>query len=308
MSWADELDRRVRDLGNPVLVGLDPHLTLLPEEYSAAVDAARPRDERAAAIAGFCCELIDLCAGRVAAVKPQIAFFEVFGADGLAAWEAVVKHAHEADLLVLGDVKRGDISSTAGAYATAFLEGPQGCDPATLCDAITVNPYLGEDAVLPFVEACERTGKGIYVLVRTSNPGSALVQRHGEPALAEQVADAVARWGGGLVGDSGFSSIGAVVGATHKDELRAFRERMPQTPLLLPGFGAQGAGAEDIVDAFPGPGPSGALVNSSRGIAFAYRSERYSGLSWKDAASAALGDMIDEVSAALSARAPRVRT
>lgn len=308
MNWADELDRRVRDLGNPVLVGLDPHMDLLPEEYAAAVDTALPRDERAAAVAGFCCELIDVCAGRVAAVKPQIAFFEVFGADGLAAWETVVKHAHAAGLLVLGDVKRGDISSTAGAYATAFLEGLPGGDPTSLCDAITVNPYLGDDAVLPFVEACERTGKGIYVLVRTSNPGSARVQHHGEPALSVQVADAVAQWGSGLVGESGFSSIGAVVGATHKQELRSFRERMPRTPLLLPGFGAQGAGAEDIVDGFTGPGPSGALVNSSRGIAFAYRSERYSGLSWKDAASAALGDMIDEISAALSARAPRART
>ncbi len=284
------------------MVGLDPHLDLLPEEFTAARDATLPREERAQALADFCWELIDVCAGRVAVVKPQSAFFEVLGADGVAAWETVVTQAHEAGLLVLGDLKRGDIKSTAAAYASAYLDGAESNDANALCDAITVNPYLGDDSVEPFLEVCRRTGKGMYVLVRTSNPGGGTIQMHGTPPLCHAVADAVARWGEDLVGECGFSSVGAVVGATYSGELRDFRARMPQTPFLVPGMGAQGASAADTVDAFEPGGIRGAIINSSRGVAFAYRSPEHAGKAWKDAARDALDAMISEVTAALGAR------
>ena len=302
MSFADRLDAAVRAVKNPCLVGIDPHVDLLPPEFEAARDARAPRAERAAEVQRFCTELIDVCASRVAAIKPQSAFFELFGADGAVAWEAVVAHAHKKGLLVIGDVKRGDIASTAAAYASALLEGLPGTDKDSLCDAITVNPYLGEDALQPFVEACARSGKGIYVLVRTSNPGSPRFQLRGDPPLAYEVADVVRALGAPLVGRSGWSSVGAVVGATHAAELCAFRERLPETPLLLPGYGAQGATAADLAGAFPGPGPSGALVNSARGIAFAHRAGPHAGRPWKDAAAAALSDMIAEVGRALAER------
>lgn len=309
MTYADRLEEAVGRKGTPCLVGLDPHLDLLPDEFAGARDPALPRAERARRLADFCCELIDVVADRAPAVKPQSAFFEQLGADGVAAWERVVAHARGSGLIVIGDVKRGDISSTASAYARAFLSGVPGADRESLCDAITLNAFLGEDSVRPFLEACREADAGLYVLVRTSNPGSADFQRHGEPELSLCIADAVERWGAELVGASGFSSVGAVVGATHGEELRTFRARMPRAPLLLPGYGAQGASARDVVGAFRAASEgarhaaSGALVNSSRGIAFAWRAEPYRGTPWKDAASAALDHMIADLGEALRSRA-----
>ena len=306
MNFADRLQSQIELRGNPCLVGLDPHLDLLPPEYAAARDPRLPRAERARVLADFCCEVIDVVAGKVPAVKPQSAFFEVFGADGALAWERVVTKAHACGLIVIGDVKRGDIASTAAAYATAFLEGTGGGEQASLCDAVTLNPFLGADSIEPFLQVCARTGKGLYVLVRTSNKGSADFQRHGAPELSYVVADKVVAWGETLLGASGWSSVGAVVGATHGAELRAFRERMPRTPLLLPGYGAQGASARDVVDAFvrtQGGRLGGALVNSSRGITFAWRDGASAGLHWKDATRAALEAMIAELRGALGARA-----
>lgn len=314
VHFADRLDAAVARVGNPCLVGLDPHLAALPEEFARARDWRAPRGERARTMGDFVCALIEVVAGRAAAVKPQSAFFEIFGADGALAWERVVRAAHAADLLVIGDVKRGDIDSTARAYAQAFLEGPDAPgamenaaaagaterpDPHeahSLCDAITVNPYLGADSIQPFIEACRTSGKGIYVLVRTSNKDSALFQQHGIPPLFERVADAVVTAGADLVGERGLSSVGAVIGATHPQELAMLRARMPRTPFLLPGYGAQGAGAKDIAAGFL-PGGRGALVNSSRGISFAYRQPEYRGMHWKDAAKKALDHMIREVNA-----------
>ena len=299
VNFADRLQARIEARGNPCLVGLDPHLDLLPPEFAGARDLALPRAERARCLADFCCAVIDVVASRVAAVKPQSAFFEVLGADGVAAWERVVRAARDAELLVIGDVKRGDIASTASAYASAFLEGP------FACDAITLNPLLGGDSVEPFLRACARTDAGLYVLVRTSNPGSADFQRHGTPELSFAIARQVARWGSSLMGACGLSSIGAVVGATHGSELREFRAALPPPPFLLPGYGAQGASARDLVDAFVPHAthrPFGALVNSSRGITFAWREREHAGLHWKDATRAALDKMIVEIDAALSAR------
>lgn len=301
--FGDRLHDAVEQAGNPCVVGLDPHLALLPEEYAVARDPSASRAERARAIGDFLCEIIDAAAGRVPAVKPQSAFFEVFGADGVAEFERVVAASKDAGLLVIGDVKRGDIGSTAAAYAQAFLRGIEGQDPRTLCDSITVNPYLGSDSVAPIIDECKATGGGMYVLVRTSNPSSADFQAlsakgaEGETALvADHVARAVERWGQDLLGDSGWSSVGAVVGATHPEELARLRHLMPRTPLLLPGYGAQGAGAKDVVGGFQ-DGLHGALVNSSRGILFAGTQEPEK--HWKDAAAGAMDAMATELRAAL---------
>ena len=305
-NFADRLEDAVDRVGNPCLVGLDPHPDLLPPEYSAARPGSS-RAERARAAGDFLCEVIEVVAGRIPAVKPQSALFEALGVEGARAWERVVRTARASGLLVIGDVKRGDIDSTARAYARAFLEEdpPLGDDrgtPGSRCDAITVNPYLGADSVRPFVETCSRTGAGIYVLVRTSNPGASTFQDHGAPRLYERVADAVVEWGRELIGARGLSSVGAVVGATHPAELAALRARMPTVPFLIPGYGSQGAGVADVLGGFL-PGGRGALVNSSRAILFAWKEARFAGRHWKDATRAALEEMI----AALSASRARAR-
>jgi orotidine-5'-phosphate decarboxylase len=301
VNFADRLDAALERVRTPALVGIDPHLELLPPPFAVARDERAPRAERAAAVEAFCRELIDLVAGSVAAVKPQSAFFELLGADGVRAWEHVVAHARACGLLVIGDVKRSDIASTAAAYAGAFLEGLPGAPREHLCDAITLNPYMGSDSLAPFVEACARADAGLFVLVRTSNPRSDEFQAHGEPRLCERVADAVATLGDGLVGSSGYSAVGAVVGATHPEELVRLRARMPRAFLLLPGFGALGASAEDVRGAFTDRERPwrGALVNSSRGIAFAWRDEEHAGRAWQDATRSALAAMTAELARAL---------
>ena len=265
MHFGDRLIQAVEATGSPALVGLDPFLDRIPAEFEAAHAKEATRAERAAAVGDFLCDVIAVVAGKAPAVKPQSAFFEALGADGIAQWERVVAEAKDAGLIVIGDVKRGDIGSTAAAYAQAFLSGVPGTDPRTLCDAVTLNPFLGSDSIQPFLGVAE--GTGAYVLVRTSNPSGKEFQSLGEPNLAEQVADAVHGWGAGDLGEGGLSSLGAVVGATHPTELRTLRERMPHTPLLLPGYGAQGASAADVVGAFTqtSGGLASALVNSSRG-------------------------------------------
>ncbi len=295
MSYADRLDGALEEVRNPCLVGIDPHLDLLPDEFAVARDENAPRAERADAVERFCIELLDLVAERVAVVKPQSAFFEVLGADGVRAFEHVVAHARSRGLLVIGDVKRSDIASTAAAYAKSFLNAGDAS-----CDAITINPYLGADTLEPFLDACRDTGAGVYVLVRTSNPGSGSFQLHGTPPLWRTIAQVVDERGREFVGERGFSAVGAVVGATHPKELAELRAAMPRTPFLLPGYGAQGAGASDIVAAFTDERHRwrGGLVNSSRGIAFAWR-KAAPGTSWKDASSRALDAMITDLQGAL---------
>lgn len=304
IAFADRLDAALERVRTPALVGIDPHLDLLPPAFAVARDPRASRAERAAAVEAFCRELVELVAGRVVAVKPQSAFFEQLGADGALAWERVVAHARACGLLVIGDVKRSDIASTAAAYAAAFLDGLPGTPREHLCDAVTLNPYLGSDSLAPFVEACRRSGGGMFVLVRTSNEGSGEIQAHGEPRVCERVGEAVARLGAELVGACGLSSVGAVVGATHPEELARLRALMPRSILLLPGYGAQGASARDVRAAFPDPERPwrGALVNSSRGVAFAWREQAYAGRSWQNAARAALEAMIGELRSALGAR------
>lgn len=296
MNYADRLEAAVLAKQSPCVIGLDPHLHLLPAQFKAAADPGASTADVAADVEDFLFEVIDAVHEFTPAVKPQSAFFEALGGAGVLVWERVVARAHDAGLLVIGDVKRGDIGSTAAAYARAFLTGGPGVDPRTLCDAITINPYLGTDSVTPFLEACREAGTGLYVLVRTSNPSSAELQAKGDPPLMHQVAALVDTWGSGLVGETGFSSVGAVVGATHPAELRDLRARMPRTPLLLPGYGAQGAGAEDVAGGFSS-GLSGALVNSSRGVLFAGGDRP----DWKDACREAAQAMAAELRAAAEA-------
>jgi len=293
--FADRLAAAVGVKQNACLVGLDPHLASIPREFAAVHDPDATRAERAAAIGDFLVEVIEVTAARAPAVKPQSAFFEAFGADGAVQWERVVAAAHDAGLLVIGDVKRGDIGSTAAAYAEAFLTGVAGTDPRTLCDAVTLNPYLGTDSIQPFLDVCKSHGTGVYVLVRTSNPSSRELQAEGSPMLADRVAALVDRWGAGLMGSAGFSSVGAVIGATHPRELARYRALLPRTPFLIPGYGAQGGAAADVAAGFSvvrkgaAGALGGALVNSSRGILYAYRERP--GVAWRDATRAALDEM-----------------
>jgi orotidine-5'-phosphate decarboxylase len=260
-------------------VGLDPRPDLLPVELAG--DAHLSRSAAADACGRFCCGIIDAVAPHVVGVKPQLAFFEALGPDGLRALEEVATYARAAGLLVLADAKRGDIGSTSRAYAAAFLE-PQGDRPA-LADAMTVNPYLGRDSLEPFVAACRREGGGIFCVVKTSNEGGAdvqdLVLSDGRP-LWHHVARLVHELGEDLVGERGLSSVGAVVGATHPRAVGEARKLLPRAILLLPGVGAQGATPADLARAFTS-GPASTLVNASRSVIYAFRDGRED---WRSAA------------------------
>lgn len=297
MNFADRLDVALAAKGSPLCLGVDPHLDQLPPPFDRAADSALPRADRAELVRRFCCELLDLAADRVAIVKPQSAFFEVLGADGVRAFEEVVDHARSLGLLVLGDVKRGDIASTARAYAKAHL-APEGADASGRCDAITVSPYLGPDTLEPFLEVCKQEDAGLFCLVRTSNPQSDVWQGHGTPPLAECVAEQLERFAGDFVGECGLASVGAVTGATHPEALARWRSLLPRSFLLLPGYGAQGATAKDVVPAFL-PGGRGALVASSRGISFAWKKPEHAGRDWKQASSDALDAARADLSGAL---------
>ncbi len=281
---ADAVDRKQ----SQVLVGLDPRPELFPVEL---------RGEPPAEASGrFCRGIIDAVAAYVVGVKPQLAFFEALGAPGLAAFEEVCDYARAAGLVVLADGKRGDIGSTARAYAAAYLEPrAEGAEP--VADALTVNPYLGRDSVDPYLAACRRHGRGIFCVVRTSNPGGGeiqdLVLSDGRP-LWQQVAAQVAEWGADVVGERGLSSVGAVIGATHPRAVAEARKLLPQSVLLLPGLGAQGAKPGDVARAFTS-GPASALVAAARSVIYAYREGEDD---WRSAAAAEAARLRSEVWAA----------
>jgi orotidine-5'-phosphate decarboxylase len=260
--FADRLADAVRRKQSQLVVGLDPVFAQLPEQVRAGSGAA--------AFERFCCGIVDAVAEHAVAVKPQSAFFEALGADGVRAFEHVCDYARAAGLLVIADVKRGDIGSTARAYAAAFIE-PRG-DASALADSMTVNPYLGGDSLEPFLEACRTAGAGLFCLVKTSNPGGADVQdvtlSDGRP-LWQHVAGLVDAWGSGLVGEAGHSAVGAVVGATFPQEVAEARRLMPRAVLLLPGVGAQGGTPADLAGAFAN-GAAGALVSASRSVIYAH--------------------------------------
>jgi orotidine-5'-phosphate decarboxylase len=277
--FGDRVARAVAARASQLVLGLDPDPNRLwPDAYElAAVSSGSvgARERAARAIAAHCALVIDAVGEHCVAVKPQLAWFERLGAPGWAALEEVVERARDHGLAVIADGKRGDIDVTATAYAQAYFgdsETPYGRAPSLGADALTVNPLLGADSLAPFVERARSAGAGLFVLVRTSNPGAADVQ---ELALAQggsvgdRIALLVAELGAEGIGEAGLSDIGAVVGATAPSWVEALRERMPHAIFLLPGVGAQGGAVESLAPAFA-PGPAGGLVSVSRGIVGAY--------------------------------------
>ena len=272
--FADRLCAALRARGNAVCVGLDPRWEALPGEVRAR-HGADSLEAVARAYEEFCVRVVDLVAPLVPVVKPQSAFFEACGPAGLVALQNVLRHARRRGLLTILDGKRNDIASTATAYADAAFAGVRVAGrphPVWDADALTVNPYLGRDAVEPFLQSARRSGRGVFVLVRTSNPGAGQFQDldcGGRP-LFQHVAEAVRSWAREHPGASGFGDVGAVVGATYPAELAVLRQMLPEVVFLVPGFGAQGAGAADTAAAFR-PDGLGAGVNSSRGILFPFQ-------------------------------------
>ena len=292
--FADRLLAAIEDKGSPVCVGLDPVYDRLPESIrSGSTDPER----RAYETGIFCRELLETVAPVVSAVKPQIAYFEALGHFGVKLYYEMTALAQQLGLVVIGDVKRGDIGSTAGAYAAAHLRGDD-CP-----DGITVNGYFGADGLAPFVDACRDEGKGTFVLVRTSNPSAATVQDFADAAgtkFYEHIASQVGQLGDGdgLVGASGYSCVGAVVGATYPDEARRLREIMPNQIFLVPGYGAQGATASDCAASFK-PDRTGAIVNASRSVLYAFTEEQSAGEDWPRAVAAAAEALAADIAGAI---------
>ena len=290
--FADRLAECVERRRSQLVLGLDPVLDLMPVELQG--EAGEGPAARGDAIARFCRGLIDAAAPMCVAVKPQLAFFEAFGSHGLRAFEDACVYAREAGLLVIADAKRGDIGSTARAYAAAYVEPRDGGPP--LADAITVNAYLGRESVEPFLSACKRHGAGVFIVTKTSNAGSADVQdlrlRDGE-VVWHRVAVLAREWGEQLLGERGLSSVGLVIGATYPRAVGEARRLCPQQVLLLPGVGAQGAGPAEVARAFTS-GPASALVSVSRAIDYAFRAR---GGDWRTAAGAEAARLRDEIRA-----------
>lgn len=294
--FADRLIAAVRRCRNPVLVGLDPRADSLPDSLQPT--AADDLPAIAEAYRTFCCGVIDVVAPLVPIVKPQAAFFEELGPAGMSALGEVIRYARQRGLLVLLDGKRNDIGSTATAYARGYLGPPP--SSAWGADALTVSPYLGDDSLAPFVQTARERGAGVFVLVKTSNPGGSLFQdltADGRP-LYQHVAALVESLAGQTLGDGPYGAVGAVTGATYPRQLPELRSLMPHAWLLVPGYGAQGGTARDVAGAFDAHG-LGAVVNSSRAIIFAhsrkeYR-ERYGSARWQQAVETATRDMIAEL-------------
>ncbi len=301
--YGERLAAAILKKGNAVIVGLDPRDRQLPPEV---LDRARQHysdsaEQIARAFEEFCCRVLDIVAPLVPAVKPQAAFFEEWGPAGCAALARLIARARELGLIVILDAKRGDIGTTAEAYARGYLAGD---DPAAApwgADALTINPYLGRDTLEPFVRVASERGAGIYVLVRTSNPGAGTFQdmrATGGTTLYRRVAAVVEELADETRAGHRYGAVGAVVGATYPAELAELRQAMPHAPFLIPGYGTQGAGAKDVAAAFA-PDGSGAIVNSSRGIIFAIERPEYAArfkpTQWEQAIEAATRDMIADL-------------
>jgi len=298
-NFADRLNRLITDRDSVVCLGLDPVLERIPAEVTAQVVGQRGLSLETAAetVLLFSCQLIDALADLVVVVKPQVAYFEKLGWHGMKAYHEVCLAARRAGLLVIADVKRNDIGSTAAAYAAGWL-GSLDADAGPVrpwpVDALTVNPYLGHDGIDPFIVEAQSAGAGLFVLARTSNPSARQFQdltsdgRRLFQHVAAFLNDAAPK----LLGDSGYSSLGAVVGATYPEELAQLRALMPTNLFLVPGFGAQGAGPKEVAAAF-NPDGLGAVVNASRSIIYA--SESAPDTSWKDAARQAAALMRDQL-------------
>lgn len=300
--FIDRLASAVRRRGTPVLVGIDPHVDLLPASvFAGGVENpwALPRNKLAETVRVFCSGVLDVVASLVPIVKFQLAFFEQLGPEGMAVLSDLVSRARRSGLLVILDGKRCDIGSTATAYAQGML-GPESIS-AWGGDAVTVSPYLGDDSLQPFVETAVARQAGVYVLVKTSNPGGGLFQdlvAEGMP-IYRHVAQWVETQATKTLGTCGYGDVGGVVGATYREQLAELREAMPHTWFLVPGYGAQGGGPRDVAAAFDAGG-LGAIINNSRGILFAYRRrefERFGPSRWQEAVEAATREMIQQLSA-----------
>lgn len=289
--FGDRLCDAVKTKKSAVCVGLDPRWGSLPDAIREGIDAADlPRV--AAATECYCRDVIDAVVAYAPIIKPQAAFFEQLGPPGMIALANVIKYARSTGLLVLLDGKRGDIGSTAEAYADGYL----GSESAWQCDGLTVNPYLGDDTLVPFVDTAVARQAGIYVLVKTSNPGSGFLQDRvveGQP-IYHHMAKLVQSYAEETRGASPYGAIGAVVGATYPAQLAKLREIMPNAWILIPGYGAQGGTAQDVQHGFDAAG-LGAIVNSSRGIIFAYQSKRFADRNWQDAIAASAQEMAAEL-------------
>ncbi len=289
MNFADRLANAVRQKNSCAILGVDPQLDT---KDSSGVPKSHT-------LARFCCEIVEACASHICAVKPQLAFYEARGIDGMRAFVEVVRTARRLGLIVIADAKRGDIGSTSAAYAQAFLgDGDFGCD------AVTVNPYQGADSTMPFI-ARVPAGRGVFVLVRTSNPSSGEFQDIAADgrAMWEHVAARVHGWGSDYLGESGLSPVGAVLGATFPDEARRARKLMPNAFILVPGYGAQGASATDAIAAAR-PDGTGIIVNASRSLMYAFKKSE--GKSPAEAASIAAAAMRADLNATLAATHARL--
>lgn len=300
-NFADRLFEAAHRKGASVCAGIDPRTNLIPDEFYARHDSTP--DGIIAAVRDFCVEVIDLVAEFVPAIKPQAAFFEALGPSGFQALADVCAHARQHDLLVINDVKRGDIGSTSEAYAQSLFGETKIRDvimPSLQSDAATINPYLGSDGVLPFKDRALANEGGLFILARTSNLSSSefqLLDNNGT-LVVDRVAKLIHQWGADCIGKAGYSAIGAVVGATHPDDAKRLRTLLPHTPFLVPGWGAQGGKAEAIKACFDTNG-RGAIVNSSRGVMHAYAVgdlKHYGMERWKDAVREAAKNLRDDVS------------
>ena len=306
----NQLVANIKKTGAPIVVGLDPMLNYIPEQVQkkAFAEYGETPEGAAEAIWQFNKEIVDKTYDLIPAVKPQIAMYEQFGLPGLAAFKKTVDYCKEKGLVVIGDIKRGDIGSTSAAYAVGHI-GKVKVGSKTYApfdeDFVTVNPYLGSDGVNPFLDVCKEEKKGIFVLVKTSNPSSGEFQDQkidGRP-LYELVGEKVAAWGSEVMGDE-YSYVGAGVGATYPEMGKVLRKVMPKAYILVPGYGAQGGKGKDLVHFFNEDG-LGAIVNSSRGIIAAYKQEQYAKFgaeNFGDASRAAVETMIADIKGALENR------
>lgn len=303
----NKLVDKIKTQNAPVVVGLDPMLKYIPQHLQDAAFAqyGQTLEGAAEAIWQFNKAIIDNIYDIVPAVKPQIAMYEQFGIEGLKVFKKTVDYCHEKDMVVIGDVKRGDIGSTSEAYAVGHIGKVQIGDNRIAAfdeDFATVNPYLGSDGINPFVKVCKEEKKGLFILVKTSNPSSGEFQDRliDNRPLYELVGEKVAEWGSDCMGDS-YSYIGAVVGATYPEMGKVLRDIMPKSYILVPGYGAQGGKAKDLVPFFNKDG-LGAIINSSRGIIAAYKKEEYAKFgaeNFADASRQAALDMIKDINSAV---------
>ncbi len=305
----NKLCNKIKKLNAPIVVGLDPMMNYIPNHIKEAAfkEYGETLEGAAEAVWQYNKQIVDAVYDLIPAVKPQIAMYEQFGIEGLKAYKKTIEYCKEKDLVVIGDVKRGDIGSTSAAYATAHLgKVTVGSKQYSLFDEdfATVNPYLGSDGIKPFIDVCKEENKGLFILVKTSNPSSGEFQDRlidGRP-LYEHVGEMVSKWGEEHMGEN-YSYIGAVVGATYPEMGKVLRKVMPKSFILVPGYGAQGGKGADLVNYFNEDG-LGAIVNSSRGIIAAYKQEKYASYgeeNFADASRAAVKDMITDIDGALKA-------